>query len=113
MTKKIQTPQINLPSQIKPKPFPKNVSRCFECQGYGHTSADCTNRRVITLAEWETIGKEEETEGSVMEEEKEEVVVHANEGDMLDLKPLLEFQRRSFQPHFKAQTTSSQKALKG
>jgi len=45
----------------------------------------------------------------IEEEEEQEEVVHADEGDMLDLKPLLEFQRRSFQPHFKAQTTSSPK----
>ena len=30
--------------------------------------------------------KGEEMEGSVVEEQEEEVVVHADEGDMLDLK---------------------------
>ena len=48
------------------------------------------------------MGKEEETEGSVMEEQKEEVVVHVDEGNMLDLKPLLNIQKSNFQPHFKA-----------
>ena len=47
---KIQTLQINLPPQIKPKPIPKNIPRC-KCQGFGHTSADCSTRRVITLTE--------------------------------------------------------------
>jgi len=59
-------------------------------------------QKVITLAEWEAMGKEEETEGSVMEEQKEEVVVHVDEGNMLDLKPLLNIQKSNFQPHFKA-----------
>jgi len=55
---KIQTPQINFPPQIKPKPIPKNIPRCFKCQDSGHTSADCTNRIVITFAQWESFQEE-------------------------------------------------------
>ena len=44
-----------LPPQIKPKPIPKTIPRCFKYQGYGHTFAYYTNIRVITLAEWEAM----------------------------------------------------------
>ena len=41
--------------------------------------------------------KEEEMEGSVVEEqEEEEVVVHADVGDMLDLKPVLSIQKSNY-----------------
>jgi len=62
---------IDLPFQIKPKLIPKNIPRCFKCQGYGHTSASYTNRSVITLAKWETIWKEEDKEGFVEKEHEE------------------------------------------
>ena len=91
---KIQTIQVNFPPQIKPKPFPKTIPRRFKCQGFGHTSADCTNRRVITLAEWESF-QEKEKKGSVEkkhEEEKEsceEVIEHADEGEIFMVKEVV------------------------
>jgi len=79
--------------------MPKNTPRCFKCQGYGHIASDCTNRRVVTLAEWESL-KEEEEEGSI-EERHEEVVIQAEEGDMVYLKPLLSIQSTIFIPTLK------------
>ena len=106
----IETPETNLPPQIKPKPIPKNTPRCFKCQDYGHTSADCTNRRVITLTDWEGMENEEETDETMREEQQqEEIVVYAVEGDMLKSKPFLNIQKSNIHPIFKAQTTSSPK----
>jgi len=41
---------------------------CFKCQGLGHVAADCPNKRVITLVEYEAIKEEK------IEEEQEEDV---------------------------------------
>jgi len=88
---KIQNPQINFPQLIKPKPIPKNIPRCFKCQGFGRTSANCTNRRVTTLAEWESF-QEKEKKGSIEEkheeemENREEVVEYAEEGETFMVK---------------------------
>jgi len=43
-----------------------NPIRYFKCQGLSHIVADCLNRRVITLAEWDALKED------VVEEEKEE-----------------------------------------
>jgi len=42
-----------------------NTRRCFKCQALGHIASDYPNRRIISLAEWETTMEEE------LEEEKE------------------------------------------
>jgi len=39
----------------------------------GHIASDCLNRKVITLAEWESIKEDEEEEG------REEIVVDEEE----------------------------------
>ena len=91
---KIQTLRINFPLQIKPKPIPRNIPRCFKCQGLGHTAVDYTNRRVITLAEWEGF-QHKRKEGSIEkkhEEEKEsrkEVIEHADQGEMFMVKAVV------------------------
>jgi len=36
----------------------------------------------------------------MVEEQEEELAVYADEGDMLDLKPLLNIQKCNFHPHF-------------
>jgi len=75
--------------------MPKNNPRCFKCQRYGHVLSDCTNRRVITLAECKSF-QEEEKEGSVeegregeVEESHEEVIKHIDEGELLMVKRVL------------------------
>jgi len=70
---------------------PMNPRRCFKCQGLGHVAADCPNRRVITLAEWDAVKEEvveEEKDESVetLEEEEEEVIDEADEAEMLVLR---------------------------
>jgi len=45
-----------------------NPRRCFKCQGLGRIVADCPNRRVITLVEWDAVKED------VVEEEKQEDV---------------------------------------
>ena len=92
---KIQTPQINFSPLIKLKPIPKNIPRCFKCQVYGQTSVDYTNKRVITVLEWEAMKKEEKKEVSIVEEHGEEeesleeVIEHADKGDLLTVKRVL------------------------
>ena len=75
-----------------------NPRRCFKCQGLGHITADCTNRRVITLAEWDAVKEEvseEEKEESIeaIEEEEEEIIAEADEGEMLVLRRALNSQK--------------------
>ena len=65
---------------------PMNPRRCFRCQGLGSVAADCPNHRVITLAEWDAVKEEvakEEKEASLeaLEEEEEEVIAEADEGN--------------------------------
>ena len=51
-------------------------------------ASDCTNRRIITLAEWEAVKESEvdkDDEGD-LEKTQEELIVKANEGDMLPLE---------------------------
>ena len=45
--------------------------RCFKCQGLGHITSDCLNRRIITLVEWDAI-REEDKEEEWKENEEEE-----------------------------------------
>jgi len=45
--------------------------RCFKCQGLGHIASKCPNRKVITLAEWETAKEDFEEEEKECESEPE------------------------------------------
>jgi len=86
---KSQPPQRNQPPPNRPNPGPSTPRRCFKCQGLGHIALECPNRRIISLAEWETNKEEEEEEDhvlSMMEEDQEEVVEEANEGELLVLR---------------------------
>ena len=69
--------------------------RCFKCQGLGHIASDCPNRRIMTLAEWDAIRKEDkeeeqkEDEEEEQEDEHEEVVEVTDEEEMLVLQRVL------------------------
>jgi len=41
------------PNFIKPPLNPHEKRRCYKCQGFGHIASECSNRRIISLAEWE------------------------------------------------------------
>ena len=41
-------------------------------------------------------------------EEEQEIIVHGDDGDMLELKPLLNIQKWTFYRHFQTQTISPQ-----
>ena len=56
------------------------------------------------MDEWTAMKEREREENKV--EQQEEVVISADEGDMLELKPVLNIQKCTFQPHFETQTTS-------
>ena len=53
----------------------------------GHIATDCVNRRSITLAEWEAIGKEEKEE-ETQDEDLEEIEITADEAEMLLLEKM-------------------------
>jgi len=59
--------------------------------------ADCTNRRVITLAEWNAVKDDtvEEEQEALIEplEEEEEITVEPDEGEMLVLRRVLNSQQ--------------------
>ena len=84
---KSQTPQKNLFPQSTQRNLPRNNPRCFKCQGFGHLASDCTNKRYVTLAEWKAM-EEVQVDEEVAdhdEEELEEIMVEADEGDMLTI----------------------------
>ena len=72
-----------------------STRRCFKCQGLGHIASECPNRRIISLAEWETCKEEEEEEDKEVSlmEEQEEVVEVADEGELLVLRRALNSQK--------------------
>jgi len=77
------------PPQNRPNPGPLTPRRCFKCQGLGHIASECPNRRIISLVEWEANKEEVEKEDRMLclrEEDREEVVVVADEGEMLLLE---------------------------
>ena len=73
--------------------------RCFKWQGLGHIASDCSNHKVITLAEWAAMKKvfeEEEKEDDFeddLKETQEEVLEEADEGEMLLLRRVLSGQK--------------------
>ena len=68
-------------------------------------AADCPNRRLITLAEWDAV-KEDIVEEETEEEVQEQVEIPADEGDMLELNPLLSVQQCPFEPRNETPTSS-------
>ena len=75
-----------------------SARRCFKCQGFGHIASDYPNRKVITLAKWESIGEDEEDgekEENVKKEEESlgEEVTKPYEGEMLVLRWALSTQK--------------------
>ena len=85
---KSPTPQKNLFPPPTQKPLPKGAPKCFKCQGFGHLASECPNRRYVTLAEWKAT-EEVQVDEEVAhhdEEELEEIMVEADEGDMLPTK---------------------------
>ena len=89
MRQKILTLQQSLPPQNRPYHSPFGRRRCLKCQGHRHTTADCPNRNVITLAEWEAVKEcelEEKKEEDMLinqEETQEEVEVKVDEGEII------------------------------
>ena len=86
-------PQKANPPQTRPVQGPYNPRR-FKCQGLGHIAADCPNRKVITLAEWdaareEVVEDEPEEPVETPETEEEEEIAEADEGELLVLRRAL------------------------
>src|SRR5690606_24492790 len=107
------TPSVAKPKEVKPatttakevvkiefKPKSSNSlsnTRCFICQGMGHYSRDCPNRKVFLLQEGgEIVPQEEDKSDSDQEEEEEAAAV----GEMLVARRTLSVQT---QPEEKCQ----------
>ena len=45
-------PPLSKPNPTKPPLNPHEKWRCYKCQGFGHITSDCPNRRVITMMEY-------------------------------------------------------------
>jgi len=76
-----------------------SIRRCFKCQGLGHIATDCTNQKVINLAEWKSMEEEDiekENKGEIegnLEETLEEVEEEENEGAMSIFRRVLSGQK--------------------
>jgi len=62
------------PPQNRANLSPLSIIRYFKCQGLGHIVANCPNRKVIALAEWEAAEEHE-----IEEENEEDVEVDLEE----------------------------------
>jgi len=96
-SKPTPTPTIT-PSQksFTPKPplNPQERRRCYKCQGFGHIALECSNRRVMTMAECQAIEEveweEEKNDNEVhLMEVKEECVEVVDKGELLVLRRAL------------------------
>ena len=81
-------------TSTKLPPKPKDKIRCFICQGLGHIASECPNKRVVSLAEYQTSFyelNEEEEEGMevCLAENVEEVEEGPDEGELLVIRRAL------------------------
>ncbi|XP_021969096.1 uncharacterized protein LOC110864356 isoform X1 [Helianthus annuus] len=82
------TPTVPTPSKTIDLPessttTSKHSRRCFRCQGLGHIASECANKRVITLAEFESLTGPKFDEEPHQQHDANEVVLGPDEGDCL------------------------------
>ena len=64
-----------------------NSSRkCFKCHGFGHSASGCPNRKMISLVEEDL---EDDVEEEPVDEESEEGLTYADEGESLVIHKIL------------------------
>lgn len=69
-------------STAKPVRTSNSSWKCFKCQGCGHIAFECPKQRVVTILE-EEFELEKKNEDPQKEDNLEEVVEHADEGEVL------------------------------
>lgn len=67
----------------KPAPQSKSTIKCFKCQGFGHISSDCPNRKVFTIIEGESHELLEEESEADIEPMYDEDCTPADHGELL------------------------------
>jgi len=91
------------PANLKPPPLtvpktapqmttkPKEIRRCFRCQGLGHIASECPNKSVVTQAEYQASFEEEmeEEKESYLNKALEEVEEGPDEGELLVVRRAL------------------------
>ncbi|XP_021737357.1 uncharacterized protein LOC110703884 [Chenopodium quinoa] len=84
-TKKVENPVTTSKPQRQGNNNPTS-RRCFKCQGFGYIASECPNSRIISLVEEELL-EEEQVED--IEDDNNEEVLHADEGESLVIRRTL------------------------
>ncbi|XP_057522136.1 probable receptor-like protein kinase At5g39020 isoform X2 [Amaranthus tricolor] len=79
---------LSMPNTPKPNTNSFTPRRCFKCQGLGHISSECPNRKMVNLVEFDD-HQEENEEDFCDDAELDEEIIYPDEGELLVMRRAL------------------------
>ena len=79
---------LSMPNTPKPNTNSFTPRRCFKCQGLGHISSECPNRKMVNLVEFDD-HQEENEEDFCDNAELDEEMIYPDEGELLVMRRAL------------------------